>query len=187
MIAIDLLVELARELANEVAGEERDVFRTVLERRDGELDHRKTIEEIFAETAGRDSSMEIAMRGSDDADVDLACGEGTDGKDFLVLDGAEKLRLRWDGHITNLVEEEGASVGEFEQANLVAIRSGEGAFDVAEELALEEGFDDSGAVQHDEFADGRRCACAEQSLRDPCRLLWGHERGWNDSAERRAE
>jgi hypothetical protein len=82
----------------------------------------------------------------------LARLERADALDLLVLEGAEELGLGGDGHVADFVEEEGAVVGGFEEARLIAISAGEGAADVAEELALEEGFDDGGAVEDDVLA-----------------------------------
>jgi len=54
------------------------------------------------------------------------------------LERAQHLRLGGKIHVADLVEEEGAAVGLLEQAALLALRSGEGASLVAEELALDE-------------------------------------------------
>ena len=53
-------------------------------------------------------------------------------------------------HVADLVEEERAAVGELELAGAVAVRAGEGAAGVAEELALEQLGRDRRAVERDE-------------------------------------
>ena len=55
-------------------------------------------------------------------------------------------------HVADFVEKQRALGGGFEEAGLVAIRSGERAAHVAEELALEERLDDGGAVEDDVLA-----------------------------------
>ena len=92
------------------------------------------------------------MRGGDNADVYFARDLRAYGLDFLVLDGAKELGLGGERHVTDLVEEKGASTGELEEAGFVSVGSGEGAADVSEEFAFEESFDNGAAVEDDELA-----------------------------------
>ena len=55
-----------------------------------------------------------------------------------VLEDAEDLGLHVHAHGADLVEEEGAAVGDFEEAFFRGDGGGEGAFDVAEEGGFEE-------------------------------------------------
>ena len=65
--------------------------------------------------------------------------------------------MAWSGgrRLADLVEEQRAAVGRLEEARLVAIGAGEGAADVAEELALEQRVRERGAVDRDEGALAR--------------------------------
>ena len=60
--------------------------------------------------------------------------------------------LAWTpgGSSPDLVEEQRAAVGQFEQTRLGVGRAGERATHVAEQFALEQGLDDGRAVDHDE-------------------------------------
>ncbi len=66
------------------------------------------------------------------------------------LQEAEQLRLHRRPELRDLVEEQGPAVGEFDPSLLARESTGEGAFLVAEQLALEEGLRDRGAVDRDE-------------------------------------
>src|SRR5438105_6488593 len=59
-------------------------------------------------------------------------------RSHALLQDAQQLRLQGIGHVPDLVEEERAAVGELELAGTVAVRPGEGAPGVAEELALQD-------------------------------------------------
>ncbi len=59
-------------------------------------------------------------------------------------------------HVAHLVEEEGAAVGDLEQALLILDRAGEGAAHVAEQRALEQVVVEGGAVLHHERLLGAR-------------------------------
>ena len=69
-----------------------------------------------------------------------------------MLEHVEQLGLRRPRDLANLVEEDGAMVGRFDQPWLGPHRAGEGPSLVAKELTLEQGFRDCGAVEHDEPA-----------------------------------
>ena len=66
--------------------------------------------------------------------------------DAPVLDGAQQFRLQMQRDIADLVEEQRAPVGLLELAHMVRMGVGEGALDVAEELALEERLRDGAGV-----------------------------------------
>ena len=68
----------------------------------------------------------------------------------------QELGLLAEGDVGDLVEEEGAAVGQLEAAYPVALGVGEGALDVAEQLALEQRVGDAAGVDgdHRAFAAG---------------------------------
>src|SRR5687768_15005390 len=78
------------------------------------------------------------MRRADDADVDAFAARRAQRNDLARLEDAEELGLRVERHVADLVEEEGAAVRRSEEAFAIAIRSGERAATMTEELALEE-------------------------------------------------
>ena len=82
--------------------------------------------------------------------VDVPGLERSDALHFAVLDCSQQLRLQGERQLAGFIEEERAAVRVFEQADLVVNRAGKRPPRVAEQLALEEGFDDGGAIHRDE-------------------------------------
>jgi hypothetical protein len=73
-----------------------------------------------------------------------------DGLEAAVLEHAEELHLELRAHLADLVEEDGAAVGELEAADPARDRAGEGAALVAEHLALEQLLRNRAAVHRHE-------------------------------------
>lgn len=137
-----------------MAGEELQVGVAFDEAGCFQLDHGEAVEQILAEGLFGDHGAEVVVGGGDDAHVDFAGLQGAQPLDLLILEGAEELGLGGDGHVADFVEEEGAVVRVFKEANLVLKGAGEGALDVAEEFAFKEGFDDGGTVEGNEWSGG---------------------------------
>ena len=83
--------------------------------------HLEPVEEVFAKRAGRDALAEIAMRRRDDAHVDRPLLVRADGADGSALENVEQLRLERRRHLADLVEEERAAAGLFEQARWIRV------------------------------------------------------------------
>jgi hypothetical protein len=112
----------------------------------------EAVEEVLAEAVRPHIGGEIAVGGGDDADVGLALDRLAEAEEAAPLDRAEELRLRGQGELAYLVEEQGAARGALEEARLGGVRAGERALRVAEELALDERVGDRGAVDGHERA-----------------------------------
>ena len=87
------------------------VFPALSQGRDIDHNNVKPVEQILAEPAGLDLVLEVAVRGGDDPDVDLARLGTADAAHLAVLERAEKLGLQIDRQLAELVEEQGAAVG----------------------------------------------------------------------------
>ena len=114
--------------------------------------------EVLAEAPRLDLLAELLVGRRDDAHVDLDHPLAADAAELAGLQRPQHLGLGGQAHVADLVEEEGAAVGDLEQAALAADRAGEGALLVAEELALDELGRDGRAVHLDELA-ARRAGC----------------------------
>ena len=115
--------------------------------------HRKHVEaeiEVFAKPAALHFLLEVAVGGGDQAHVDGAGALFADAFEIALLQHAQQLALQFQRNFADLVEKQRAAVGEFEPADAVAHRAGEGAADVAEELALEQFARDRRAVDPDQ-------------------------------------
>src|SRR5207247_4524238 len=76
------------------------------------------------------------------------------GTHLALLQGSQQPGLERDRHLADLVEEERASMGRSEQPFAIPVRAREGAAERSEQLALDQGLGDRGAVLGDE-ARGR--------------------------------
>ncbi len=117
-------------------------------------DHVESVEEIFAEAAFADGGAQIDIGGGDDADVHLDLLGAAELHEAAVLEDAEDLGLGLHGHGADLVEEDGAAVGDLEEAFFRGDGGGECAFDVAEEGGFEQIGGHRAGVHGDE-GDGR--------------------------------
>ncbi len=93
---------------------------------------------------------QVAVGRRDQADVHLDRLVGPDPDDLARLERPEQLDLGRERDVADLVEEQGAAVGVLEPPFALAVGAGEGAPDVAEELAFEDVLAQSGTVQGDE-------------------------------------
>src|SRR5208282_3673052 len=110
----------------------------------------QTIIEIVAELPLGDHPLEIAVRRADDAHIDLQRLAAAEPLDDLVLEEAQQLGLHAHRNVADLVEEHRSAVGALDLPDGLLDSAGEGALLVAEELALEQGLRDRGAIDGDE-------------------------------------
>ena len=146
---------MAAPTAQEVLGERHDVLAPVhckagtLEREDAEA-----IVQVLAEAAGEHVGLEIAVGRRDDAHVDTcACDRRRRARTPDSCKTRNSLGLQIERDVADLVEEQRAAVGELEAARAILEGAGDGAADVAEELALEQLPGDRGAVDLDHRPD----------------------------------
>jgi len=105
------------------------------------------------------------VRGRDHAHVDAHRLRGADGEHLALLQRAQQLRLQIGRQVADLVEEQRAAIRGAEQAGLGLVGAGEGALDVAEQLALHELPAQRRAVERHQLA--RAAAQAVELVRDP--------------------
>src|SRR5690606_12485653 len=139
-----------RRRGRELASQLEHVFASLAQRRHLELEDRQPMVEVEAEGAPIDGAGEIAVGRGENADVDQSILNAADAPEAHRLEHPEELRLDARAEVADLVEEEGAAVGELEQPSLRGLRVGEGAALVAEELALGELLAERGTVEVDE-------------------------------------
>ena len=130
-----------------------------------QLDGAEAVEKIFAESSGEHFGAQIAIGGGDQADVHGAHFGRAHALDFAILNHAEQLGLHRQGSFADFVEEDGAAVGEFEEAGARIRGAGESAAHVAEELAFEKRVDHRRTIADGEARLGHR-AHLVQRVRD---------------------
>src|SRR5207247_8385566 len=102
--------------------------RTLTERRDGDRKHREPKIEIFAILTRGDGRFQVAIRGGDDAHVDLQRGRATNPLEPLFFERSENLGLQRQRQIADFVEEQRAAVCQLELSRLSGGLSGERSF-----------------------------------------------------------
>src|SRR5262249_10888028 len=124
-------------------------------------DHVEPVVEIFAELAVGDLTLEVAMRGGDEPDVDANVGMPAHAAKRQRFQQTQELRLERTRHLSNLVEEQCAAVGQVEQALAEVLGVGEGSALVTEQLALEQVLGNGAAVESDERSGSARASPVE--------------------------
>ncbi|EDM79044.1 hypothetical protein PPSIR1_10590 [Plesiocystis pacifica SIR-1] len=153
-MAVEAPAEVGGEAVDQVAGDEHHVVAALAQGRELDADDVEAEVEVLAEVVGLDLFAQVAVGRRDHAHVD---GHGlgvADPLDLPLLEHAQQLDLEGQGHLADLVEEDGALVGGLELADLVGHGARERALDVAEELGLDQVLGDGPAVDRHEGALG---------------------------------
>jgi len=135
--------------AQEIIEEFRDVFGAFPQWRQVQRQDVEAVKEILAEGPGGDGLAQVPVGGGDDAHVHGPGLGVAQGFDLVFLEHAQDAGLQGKRHVADFVEEDGAAAAGFEKADLVPVRTGEGAFAVAEEFRFEERIRDGRDVLHE--------------------------------------
>mgnify|MGYP003348304365 CR=1 FL=1 len=94
--------------------------------------------------------MQILIGGGHDADIDFDRLHTTNSGKLTLLQHAEELGLCHRAQVADFVKKKGASVGLFENPDLVVNRAGKGASFVSKKFTFKKRFGNSSAVDDDE-------------------------------------
>lgn len=144
------------------AGEQLDVFRPLAKGRQPHHHHVQAKVEVLAKRASLDLASELAVRGRDDAHVDLARDVLADTFDLAALEDTQHARLQIQRELADLVDEDRAPVCGLEGALALRGGSGEGAPRVTEELGLDELLGHRRAVHHHVRTAGARAGFVDR-------------------------
>ena len=128
-----------------------------------DFDHRETIVQVLPKSLLGDGSPQVVIRGGNDAHIHFAGGQRSHSLHFLTLEHAQQLGLSGERHVSDLVQEQRASVSILEQARLVVRGAGERTLHVPKQLALEQRFHNRRAVEHDVPAGRNRAEPMERA------------------------
>ena len=137
-------------LVEEVPRQEDGVAVALAERRKAQGDLGQPIEKVLAEPAGADQIVQIAMSGAHHPHIDGDLLAAADALDHTLLQEAQQLTLERRRQISDLVQEQGAAVGELDPPERLLFRAREGPALVTEQLGLQQGLGDRRAVDRDE-------------------------------------
>src|SRR5207245_8440831 len=101
---------------------------------------------ILPKTAGSNFILQIFICRRDDAHIHSYARWGADGLEALLFENSQNLGLRFQGHVTDLVEEQCAAVGEFKFPLLGIAGSGKRSLGVPEQFTSNQLFRNGGAV-----------------------------------------
>src|SRR6059058_3372760 len=159
--AAELLRLLGADPLEQVQREEPDVCAALAQRREPDREDAQPVVEVRAEAAFAGRLPEVAVARRDHAHVDLPPAVAAHRPHLAVLQHAQELRLDGGARLAHLVQEERPPVGLFEEAAPRPFGAGEGAAQVAEELALEEPLGERGAVLGEEGATRARAVIVD--------------------------
>src|SRR5882724_8239001 len=122
-----LLSEVAAQAVEDAASQDGDILAPVAQRRNVELQSADPVVEILAEPALLNGGAQLAVGGGDEADVDGAVLDVAEAAEAFLFEHLQEAGLDLRVHVADLVEEDRAEVGHFEQPLLGRDGTGEGA------------------------------------------------------------
>ncbi len=144
--------------------QQRDVADALAQRRNAQSNNVQPEIQVFAEKPRFDLRLQIAVGRGNESHVHASVSAvRADALNFAGLKKAEQHDLHARAHLADFVEEHGAVGCHLEQARLVAIRAGEAAAHVSEQLRLDQGIRQSGAVQRHERPGRPAAALMDQT------------------------
>ena len=114
---VDVLAEAGGELVDQEVDQQRDVLLAVAERGHPDGKDAEAVVEVFAECLVADGLEQVAVGGRQHAHVGLDRGGPADAVELALLEDAQQLGLRLRRQLADLVEEEGAALGQLEAAD----------------------------------------------------------------------
>jgi hypothetical protein len=102
-----------------MAHKERDVVRSLPERRNLDGNNTQAIIKVLPETPFFDLFLEVCVGGRDDSDVGPDGPAASDPLEFLFLKNPEEPPLKMQRDLRDFVEKEGSPIGGFKSAFLV--------------------------------------------------------------------
>jgi len=110
-----------------VADEQGNVFGALAKGRDADRKYVQAIEKVGAKFVFGDELGEIAIGGGDEARVSFECARTAEGARIRAPGERGGAWAGVRGNFADFVEEDGAVMSEFEAANALSDRAGEGA------------------------------------------------------------
>src|SRR6185312_3200910 len=136
--------------------QERHVLEALAQRGNVDRDNVQAEIQILAKLLLLDAGFEIAVGGGDDADIDLDGAIAAHAFQLALLQDAQQFGLHVGRDFADFIEQNRATVGEFETAFALGEYAGERSFFVAEKFAFNKVFRHGGAIHANERRAGAR-------------------------------
>src|SRR5271169_4701568 len=130
--------------------EYRDILAAVAQRWQFDAEDIEPIKKIGTEFTFLDQFFQILVGGSDAAKVYLDDLIATHAGDFALLQHAQQIGLGLESDVTDLVQENRPTLGNFELAFLAVLSAGKRALLMTKEFAFEKRLGQSAAVNYDQ-------------------------------------
>ena len=130
--------------------QKRNIAQALAQRGDAHIHDIEPVIQVIPEFLLRDHGLQIPVGGRDHAHIHMPRIGCAKRRKFLVLQHAQKLALQVDGHVTDLVQENGPPVGQLKFPLAVLRSAGERAALISEKFKFEQIFRDCRAVYHNE-------------------------------------
>ncbi len=134
----NVLSKLAIEQLDEVFHQDRDVIRTIAQRRQLNRENVQPIEQVLTKLALLDEQFQVSVCRGDHAHVNLHRLIASHSLERAVLQQSQHLRLCRRCHVADLVQEDRAAINLLEFPDAAFVGPGEGAAFVAEQLAFQQ-------------------------------------------------
>ena len=152
----EAFVFLGREALDQLFSDLDHILATFTQRWHFDRNDVQAIVQILAEPPCPDLFGRIAVRRTNDPDIDLARLDRADGLDHRRLQEAQQLGLQRQIHFADFIQEQRSTVGRRSSPQLVRNCPGKRPFQVAEDFGFKKIFRDRAAVERDERAGAPR-------------------------------
>src|SRR5579863_10221550 len=156
--AVDHPIIPLAKLLDEVADQQGNVFFPLAQRRDSDGKHIEPVIQIGSKFLLVGHGFQIAIRCRNQAGIGTQSARAAKTLEFALLQDAQKLRLKLERDFSDLIEEDRPAMGQLKASYSLADRAREGAFFMAEKLALQQSRGNGCAIQ---FHEGIRFSRAE--------------------------
>jgi hypothetical protein len=151
------------EVIEDLPREQDDVVAALAQGGYRQRHDRDAVIEVAAEIAPRHHVGEVAVRRHEDARPELERARRAEPLETPLLQHPQELRLAREAELPDLVEQHRAALGGLEHPRARRERAGERAALVPEELALDQGLGDGGAVDHPERRPRARAGLVDEA------------------------
>jgi len=138
------------QLFNQGSRDQRYVFQATPQRRQIDVKYVQAIIQIFTQLAFFDSLPRNAVGSGNQTDIGQQLSLSAEAPESEILQNTKKLGLHCNGHLADLIEKQGPSVGQFHGAGPPLHGAGKCAFLMTKQFALHQRFGQGGAVDRQE-------------------------------------
>ena len=135
---------------HELAHDNAHVIPVVAQRGDRDVNDVQTIVEVFEESAGFHTLVEVAGAASDDVHIDEALAQRVAGLNLAVLEKPQESCLRARAHVVDVLKKQRPAVDHFQPAT------------ITKQVRLEDSFRHAGAVERSEGLAATRSPITNQ-------------------------